>query len=446
MALTSLIFFVAVLATTDGLNCFGQFCQGNEYCFIKIHEGSGNCVIPHGHQQGHQQCIGLHHGGDHCYCHEQACVDSMVRQEATPGPTNAPPIATAAPTVVTVAQTTAVPRIEVFTCFGTTCITPKVCRVMFVNAIPISGSCELPKANVIGCIPPPSSGDCNCDSRLCTGIIDTLTTQATSQASTATTPMAATDAVTDQVTTIGLTSTVSDGTTPLTLCADLEDAKFNCKDYNNQFGLCASLTSTLQTIARTRCPKFCNLCVNGTAPTQSTLTGTTTLPPCSDHDPRCSQASYKNLLCNPNAVPDTKKYAIETCPLTCNYCTEYYALLNPTVTCNICGDLAGRIPCSQSLVFKNITTTTTCPSSQQYCMTDVLQDSSGNKDIFKRCVDEATCRTKWLTESADQDYCSKYDVVKNPNAFECHFCCHGDYCNTGIKPKDSVLVQKQSGK
>lgn len=63
-----------------------------------------------------------------------------------------------------------------------------------------------------------------------------------------------------------------------------------------------------------------------------------------------------------------------------------------------------------------------------------------------RCVDEATCRTKWLTESADQDYCSKYDVVKNPNAFECHFCCHGDYCNTGIKPKDSVLVQKQSGK
>ncbi|XP_071157133.1 uncharacterized protein [Mytilus edulis] len=296
MALTSLIFFVAVLATTDGLNCFGQFCQGNENCFIRIHEGSGNCVIPHGHIQEHQQCIGLHHGGDHCYCHEQACVDSM-----------------------------AVPRIEVFTCFGTTCITPKVCRVTFVNAIPISGSCELPQANVIACIPLPSNGDCHCDSRLCTGIIDTLTTQATSQASTATTPMAATDAAT--VTTIGLTSTVS-GTTPLTLCADIEDAKFNCKDYNNHYGLCASLTPTLQTIARTRCPKFCNLCVNGTAPTQSTLTGTTTLPPCSDHDPRCSQASYKNLLCNPNAVPDTKKYAIETCPLTCNYCTEYYALLN----------------------------------------------------------------------------------------------------------------------
>ncbi|XP_076093598.1 uncharacterized protein LOC143064569 [Mytilus galloprovincialis] len=133
------------------------------------------------------------------------------------------------------------------------------------------------------------------------------------------------------VTTIGLTSTVS-GTTPLTLCADIEDAKFNCKDYNNHYGLCTSLTPTLQTIARTRCPKFCNLCVNGTAPTQSTLTGTTTLPPCSDHDNRCSQASYKNLLCNPNAVPDTKKYAIETCPLTCNYCTEYYALLNHTMT------------------------------------------------------------------------------------------------------------------
>ncbi|VDI07904.1 Hypothetical predicted protein [Mytilus galloprovincialis] len=232
-----------------------------------------------------------------------------------------------------------------------------------------------------------------------------------------------------------VTAAQTTGTTSRTLCADLEDAKFNCQDYNNHYGLCASLTPTLQTIARTRCPKFCNLCVNGTAPTQSTLTGTTTLPPCSDHDNRCSQPSYRNLLCNPNALPDTKKYAIETCPLTCNYCTEYYA----TVTCNICGDLADKIPCSQSLVLKNITTTTTCPSSQQYCMTDVLQDSYGNTDIFKRCVDETTCRTKWLTESADQDYCSKYDV-KNPNAFECHFCCHGDYCNTGIKPKDSVLV------
>ncbi|CAG2243342.1 HARBI1 [Mytilus edulis] len=46
-----------------------------------------------------------------------------------------------------------------------------VCRVTFVNAIPISGSCELPQANVIGCIPLPSNGDCHCDSRLCTGII-----------------------------------------------------------------------------------------------------------------------------------------------------------------------------------------------------------------------------------------------------------------------------------
>ncbi|VDH94479.1 Hypothetical predicted protein [Mytilus galloprovincialis] len=209
------------------------------------------------HHETHQLCIGAQHPGDHCYCQTQACVNSMIRQELIPvstnAPTNAPIIATAAQTVLTAAQTTAVPRIEVFTCFGTTCITPKVCRVTFVNAIPISGSCELPQANVIACIPLPSNGDCHCDSRLCTGIIDTLTTQATSQASTATTPMAATGAVT--VTTIGLTSTVS-GTTPLTLCADIEDAKFNCKDYNNHYGLCASLTPTLQTIARTRVLKI----------------------------------------------------------------------------------------------------------------------------------------------------------------------------------------------
>ncbi|VDI07905.1 Hypothetical predicted protein [Mytilus galloprovincialis] len=326
------------------------------------------------------------------------CNCGAKGQETTPAPTNAPtnapPIATAAPTVVTAAQTT-----------GTTS------RTLCADLEDAKFNCQ----------------DYNNHYGLCASLTPTLQTIARTRC-----PKFCN--LCDKVTTIGLTSTVSDGTTPLTLCADLEDAKF-IENYNNHFGLCASLTSTLQTIARTRCPKFCNLCVNGTAPTQSTLTGTTTLPPCSDHDNRCSQPSYRNLLCNPNALPDTKKYAIETCPLTCNYCTEYYA----TVTCNICGDLADKIPCSQSLVLKNITTTTTCPSSQQYCMTDVLQDSYGNTDIFKRCVDETTCRTKWLTESADQDYCSKYDV-KNPNAFECHFCCHGDYCNTGIKPKDSVLV------
>ncbi|VDI47051.1 Hypothetical predicted protein [Mytilus galloprovincialis] len=71
---------------------------------------------------------------------------------------------------------------------------------------------------------------------------------------------------------------------------------------------------------------------NGTAPTQSALTGSTSLPPCVDHDNRCSQTSYKHLLCNPNALPDTQKYAIQTCPLSCNYCAEYLAGFTPTLT------------------------------------------------------------------------------------------------------------------
>ncbi|CAC5417360.1 unnamed protein product [Mytilus coruscus] len=111
MALTSLLFFVAVLGTTDGLNCYGHICSGTEYCLIQIHADTGICTIPHGHghQKEHQLCIGAHHPGDHCFCHEQACVDSMVRQQATPAPTNAPtnapPVVTAAPTVTTAAQT-----------------------------------------------------------------------------------------------------------------------------------------------------------------------------------------------------------------------------------------------------------------------------------------------------------------------------------------------------
>ncbi|XP_063420557.1 uncharacterized protein LOC134705769 [Mytilus trossulus] len=71
---------------------------------------------------------------------------------------------------------------------------------------------------------------------------------------------------------------------------------------------------------------------NGLAPTKSALTGSTSLPPCVDHDHRCLQVSYKNLLCNPNALPDTKRYAIQTCPFTCNYCAEYLAGFTPTLT------------------------------------------------------------------------------------------------------------------
>lgn len=302
--MTRLLFFIVVLGTTDGLNCYGHICSGTEYCLIQIHSGIGVCHQGHTHPERHQVCLGAYHPGDHCYCHEQTCVDSMARRATT-----------AAQTVGQV-QTTVSPRIEVFSCFKISCATPKACRVTFFNDVPISGSCEIPQPNAKSCIPFPANGDCNCFSRLCTGIIDTLTTQSTTQG---------------QLTTTGLPST--DGTTPLTLCSNHEDVTFNCQDYNNHYGLCASLTPMLQTIARTRCPKFCNLCgSNGTVPTQSALTGSTSLPPCVDHDNRCSQTSYKTLLCNPNTLPDTQKYAIQTCPLTCNYCAEYLAGFTPTLT------------------------------------------------------------------------------------------------------------------
>jgi hypothetical protein len=53
---------------------------------------------------------------------------------------------------------------------------------------------------------------------------------------------------------------------------------------------------------------------------------------------------------------------------------------------------------------------------------------------------------KWINESADLDYCSRYGTIMNPGAFKCHFCCKGDACNTDLKPPSSVLVAKPTGK
>ena len=58
--------------------------------------------------------------------------------------------------------------------------------------------------------------------------------------------------------------------------------------------------------------------------------------------------------------------------------------------------------------------------------------------IHFRCVTEQVCNSKWINESAGLDYCSKYGSVTHSGEFECHFCCKGAGCNTGIKPPTLV--------
>ncbi|CAG2257428.1 unnamed protein product [Mytilus edulis] len=222
-------------------------------------------------------------------------------------------------------------------------------------------------------------------------------------------------------------------------CTDDEDSNFSCVVYEMMYGLCAATTGTLFNIAQKRCQAFCGICAgNNTSGTPPAALPTQ--PTCIDHDARCSQ--FKFHICSSNV---SQNFVISTCPKSCNKCSEYLAVTTPTpIKCNTCGDISNGIPCYSKDVYGN-SSTTICPTGYNYCMTDVLNDGNGNSDVFKRCVTQQTCDTKWLKESADQDYCMRYGVVTNANAFECHFCCSGDQCNSGIKPATSTLLAKTSG-
>ena len=50
--------------------------------------------------------------------------------------------------------------------------------------------------------------------------------------------------------------------------------------------------------------------------------------------------------------------------------------------CHKCGDNDMGIPCSNRQI--NMDLMDACLPGQNFCMTDILQDSKGNTDVFKR--------------------------------------------------------------
>ncbi|KAK3781961.1 hypothetical protein RRG08_051260 [Elysia crispata] len=80
-----------------------------------------------------------------------------------------------------------------------------------------------------------------------------------------------------------------------------------------------------------------------------------------------------------------------------------------------------------------------CPQGLSFCMTDVVQ-RSGQRQIFKRCVDQLTCHHEWYDESSDDSKCQSYNS-RDPRLqdLHCHFCCEGDACKTKIKPETRTL-------
>ncbi|XP_071154110.1 uncharacterized protein [Mytilus edulis] len=111
-----------------------------------------------------------------------------------------------------------------------------------------------------------------------------------------------------------------------------------------------------------------------------------------------------------------------------------------TRTCHICGDMTIQVPCSGIEIGRDLPQT--CKTGEDYCMTDIVQDAQGNMDVFKRCVDLATCENKWKIESAGLNYCKPSGLVQNPHAYSCHFCCTQDKCNSMLVPNATTWYTK----
>lgn len=324
---------------------------------------------------------------------------------------------------------------------------------------------------------------CYCESRKCVDtaiiyimqVVDNIKTEPTTQASTTiqlssvpTVQISTSSTVvpTKNSPTLGQQMVASPPSTMITEspdCIDVEDSLFSCLSYERSYGMCAATSVTLITIANKRCQKFCKICT-GTRTTHETYTpqSASLVPPvCVDHDSRCG--IFKNHVCSSD---DSQQFFIANCALTCGKCAEYFASLSgptptpeptstqgPTSTpaapvkCHVCGDIDNRIPCyNKEVQNSNPSSSVVCPAGQSFCMTDVFQDNNGNVEVYKRCITRDVCDRKWISESADLDYCARYGMVHNPSAHECHFCCQGDHCNTEIQPQVATLVAKATGK
>ncbi|XP_078332806.1 uncharacterized protein LOC111126691 isoform X4 [Crassostrea virginica] len=143
--------------------------------------------------------------------------------------------------------------------------------------------------------------------------------------------------------------------------------------------------------------------------------------PCPPGDAQCVNNS---CFCNP-FLKDTT--APQTAPTTTTTTTTTGA---SSRYCHQCGDLASNIPCDTRTIY--LGNLQKCASGN-FCMTDILQTSS-EVSIYKRCVDELTCRNEWMAQTSDQDRCLRYAEGAVPGQYTCHYCCTTDGCNSNMVP------------
>ncbi|XP_063419859.1 mucin-5AC-like [Mytilus trossulus] len=120
----------------------------------------------------------------------------------------------------------------------------------------------------------------------------------------------------------------------------------------------------------------------------------TTVPwkQCVDHDSRCK--TLKNQICYASAPEHTKKFAIKTCPRTCNYCAQYSELLHPTPKTISCFSSSCTTPqqvCRVNFV-NSVPISASCIQKQQKIHICSLFPTKG----YCEC-DSAVCMSKIIT-------------------------------------------------
>uniref|UniRef100_A0A8W8NAX7 Uncharacterized protein n=1 Tax=Magallana gigas TaxID=29159 RepID=A0A8W8NAX7_MAGGI len=113
----------------------------------------------------------------------------------------------------------------------------------------------------------------------------------------------------------------------------------------------------------------------------------------------------------------------------------------PSISCHQCGDPDANLPCDLRTVYMG--QPSRCRTGS-YCMTDVVQGSDDSVAIYKRCVDELTCRNEWMAQSSDQDRCLRYGEGAVPGQYTCHYCCTVDGCNSKIVPEAKTFYSTSS--
>ncbi|XP_063420847.1 salivary glue protein Sgs-3-like [Mytilus trossulus] len=245
---------------------------------------------------------------------------------------------------------------------------------------------------------------------------------------------------------------------------DVDGAGCTCDNTNcsinilNEFSLhhletTTTTSTTTQSITQSTTPTTAATTPTTKTPTTTPSTTTTTKSPTTTTattttTPTTTPTTTIPTTTTPTTTTVTTTTAPTTTPTTAVPTATTPTTTTPTATttatgprtCHICGDTSLPVPCSSRQIGRDLSHT--CNTGENYCMTDIVQDDQGNVDVFKRCVDLATCEKKWITESADLDYCKRYGVVKNPYAFSCHFCCTEDKCNSMLVPNTTTWYTK----